>query len=619
MKQILTITIAILLASCNEKSFETRVPDELLCGRRETFFRTGGVGGSMTAAIGLDSLAPKGSTAVFNLLTNQGLVYRSDTLRAGDSLKTVEIFFSSTDEICLLTESSGSEKAIRSAVWKDVVFRSSKTPTIDSLREEKPYILTPPPADRPRINGAKIVGASAGKPFLFTIAATGRRPMTFTADGLPEGLSLNAETGVIIGSCPANGRYRVAIEARNSKGSCRDTLEIVIGEGLALTPHMGWNSWYIHQTRVTQDIMERSAQAMFDHGLVNFGYTFVNIDDGWEVKVDSNDSLLGGPVRNADGTIRTNRNFPDMRHLTDLIHSLGLKAGLYTSPGFATCAGYAGSLGHEAQDVKTYSDWGFDFLKYDWCSYTLEVPQPFSKANLKKPYRQMSELLRTADRDIILNICQYGWGDVWEWGREVGGQSWRTGGDLGWPTSALSNSMFQAGFFQETIRSFSGPGGWNDPDYLLFGKIWDWEKQQEVPSPFTPSEQYTCMTLWSMMAAPLIFSGELTSLDDFTKNVLCNAEVIDVNQDRLGQPGYSIFKEEFLEIWQKPLSDGASAVAVFNRSPLKTSVSVDWNKFGFAAGSKIRDLWRQKNIGKTGKSARYEIEGHGCLMVKIKP
>ncbi|MDR1919266.1 MAG: hypothetical protein LBQ65_06430 [Tannerellaceae bacterium] len=482
--------------------------------------------------------------------------------------------------------------------------------------EEARYIRTPPPAAAPRINGAKITGASPGKPFLFTVAVTGERPLTFVAENLPQGLSVQQETS-ISGSCEKAGTYRVPLSVSNQAGTCRDTLEIVIGGGLALTPHMGWNSWYIHQLGVTQEIMEKSAQAMYDQGLVNFGYAYVNIDDGWEIKADSDDPLVGGPVRNPDGTIRTNLNFPDMKGMTRLIHSLGLKAGLYSSPGRTTCGGYTGSFGHEAQDIQSYVDWEFDFLKYDWCSYGNEA-QSDSLDELKKPYLLISKLIREAPRDIVLNMCQYGMGEVWKWGKEVGGNSWRTTGDLGWNTQELSENMFQIGFFQEQIREYAGPDAWNDPDYLLFGNIYDWKNQQVRPSPYSTGEHYTCMTLWCMMSAPLIFSGDITTLDDFTKNILCNAEVIDIDQDKLGKPGHCIYNKEMIEIWKKELSDGNTALAIFNKRPSQATVNMDWEALGYDDSHQARDLWQQKDLGKTPSIPSFDIPPHDCVMLKIQ-
>ncbi|MDR2848352.1 MAG: NPCBM/NEW2 domain-containing protein [Bacteroidales bacterium] len=593
-----------------EKGFGTHATSE-------AHIRLDGRQGTFTALVGVDDHAELSGSVIFYVFTNKGTAFNSGVMKKGDAPKPVEIALKGVTDLYLLVDPASDGNGNDHADWVNAQFTVFSAPVAvrDDHSEER-YILTPPPAPQPRINGAKITGASPAKPFLFSIAATGERPMNFEAANLPEGLLLDKTTGVISGSCSQKGTYIVPLTASNSHGECHDTLEIVIGGGLALTPHMGWNSWYIYATGVTQDIMEKSAQAMYDEGLVNFGYAYVNIDDGWEIKAGSDDPVIGGPTRYPDGTIRTNKNFPDMKHLTDYIHRLGLKAGLYSSPGLTTCGGYAASLGHEAQDIKTFTNWGFDFLKYDWCSYGNEVKSG-SLENLQKPYLLISKLIREAPRDIILNMCQYGMGDVWKWGKEVGGNSWRTTGDLGISTMELSGSMFSIGFFQEQIREYSGPDGWNDPDYLLFGNIYDWAKQKVVLSPLSPSEHYTCMTLWSMMSAPLIFSGEITTLDDFTKNILCNAEVIDVDQDRLGKPGYSIQNKDLIEIWKKELHDGTTAIAIFNKRPFDSTVDVDWKALGYDGKFVAFDLWRQEGLGDIRKATSFDIPRHGCVMLKL--
>jgi alpha-galactosidase len=584
----------------------------------EVHIRLDGRKGRFTAGAGVDDHADNSASVVFYVFTNQGVAFRSEVMRKGDAPAFIDADLEGVTDLYLVIDPVLDGNDGDHANWVDAKFTVRTTPVTVSDEPEERYILTPPPTASPRINGAKITGASPGKPFLFTIAATGDRPMTFSAENLPVGLTLDPQTGIITGISHGAGTYRVPLTAINNSGTCHDTLEIVIGGGLALTPHMGWNSWYIHQLSVTQEIMEKSAQAMYDEGLVNFGYAYVNIDDGWEVKINSDDSVVGGAVRNPDGTIRTNRNFPDMKRMTDFIHRLGLKAGLYSSPGPATCGGYAGSWQHEAQDIRTFAEWGFDFLKYDWCSYG-DIAKSREPDELQKPYRLISELIRKAPRDIVLNMCQYGMGDVWKWGKEAGGNSWRTTGDLGWNTQNLSHSMFGIGFFQEQIREYSGPDGWNDPDYLLFGDIYDWKNRRTTHSPYSPSEHYTCMTLWCMMSAPLIFSGDITALDDFTRNILCNAEVIDVNQDKLGKPGHSIYNQDFIEIWKKELHDGNTAIAIFNRRPIPATVDVDWHVTGYGDGNYlVRDLWRQKNLGMTSGVASFDIPRHGCVMLKME-
>lgn len=613
MKKTLYLLAILFLAGCSSPRQEINLSE--LNVQSEGYIRLSGESGKFTATVGVSGLDDPKSPLSFYAFTNKGVAFSSGIMKKGDKPKSVDIDLKGVTDLYLVTESPQGGTVFNLSDWTEAVFRVYTRPVAEIIQpEEERYILTPAPSVVPRINGAKIVGASPNKPFLFTIATTGERPIAFAAEGLPEGLNLDTERGIITGAALHAGNYPVTVTATNQKGTCKEAIEIVIGGDLALTPHMGWNSWYIYATGVTQEIMERSAQAMYNEGLVNFGYTYVNIDDGWEIKAGSDDPVIGVPVRHRDGTIRTNKNFPDMKKMTDLIHNLGLKAGLYSSPGRTTCGGYAGSLGYEALDIKTFADWGFDFLKYDWCSYGNEVREP-ELADYQKPYRQIGRLCRESERDIILNMCQYGMGDVWKWGKEVGGHSWRTTGDIG-DTQNLIANMFRIGFFQEQLKDYSGPGGWNDPDYLLFGNIYDWNNKTQRQSPYSASEHYTCMTLWSMMSAPLIFSGDITNLDAFTKNILCNAEVIDVNQDRSGKQGRCVCNRDLVEIWQKELSDGTTAIAVFNKRPVGNKIGIDWEELGYEKG-KVRDLWRQKDLGDLSEVTFFDIPRHGCVLLKI--
>ncbi|HZR18640.1 MAG TPA: putative Ig domain-containing protein [Verrucomicrobiae bacterium] len=480
-------------------------------------------------------------------------------------------------------------------------------------------ILTPAPAATPRINGARIFGVRPGHPFLFTIPATGDRPMTFEAEGLPSGLILDPETGQIRGVIAQPGEYHLVLRASNKRGSASRPFKIICGETLALTPHMGWNSWYVWENHVTDKIIRDAAEAMVRSGLINHGYQYVNIDDCWAVKPGASDPSLGGAARDAQGKVNANARFPDMKALTDFIHTLGLKAGIYTSPGPLTCAGHVGAYEHEQLDAQRFAEWGFDFLKYDWCSYGDLAKNP-SRVDLQKPYRSMGQILRQQNRDIVLNLCQYGMGNVWEWGKEVGGNSWRTAGDLGGSFEGIPASLFRDGFdvyARNQLEKFGGPGGWNDPDYLLLGYLSNW-KGQTVPTPLTPDEQYTHVSLWALLAAPLILSGDITRLDPFTLSLLTNDEVIDVDQDPLGRPARRISKEDSLEVWARPLQDGSQAVGLFNRGEQSTGVTVFWRDLGVTGKKLVRDLWRQESLGVRNDQFQTVVRPHGVVLVRVE-
>ncbi|HJV49722.1 MAG TPA: putative Ig domain-containing protein, partial [Geothrix sp.] len=329
-------------------------------------------------------------------------------------------------------------------------------------REESPYLLTPRVPAAPRINGPEVVGGRPGHAFLFTVPVSGQKPIRFAAEGLPRELSLDPATGILQGTLPAAGRYTVTLTATNAKGSTQRKLDIVSGSGLALTPPMGWNSWNAWGLAVDEEKVVASARTIVDKGLRDHGWASVNIDDGWEISTRD-----GVPVREADGSIKVNGKFPDMARLGRRLHGLGLKFGIYSSPGPATCGGYAGSYQHEEADARAYAAWGVDYLKYDWCSYSTIAQNLDSIEELKQPYARMNEALRKVDRDIVYSLCQYGMGKVWEWGDQVGGQLWRTTGDI----SDSWDSMSKVGFSQVEDAPFAGPGHWNDPDMLVVGWV----------------------------------------------------------------------------------------------------------------------------------------------------
>jgi len=486
--------------------------------------------------------------------------------------------------------------------------------------QEKAVILTPKPGPQPRINGARVFGVRPGSPFLFTIPATGDRPMTFRVENLPAGLAVNSWTGQITGRLDQRGEHTVTLVASNAKGTDRRTLKIVCGSKLALTPYLGWNSWYVWENHVTEAIIRRAARAMVSSGLMDHGFMYVNIDDCWAMKPGSPDPTLPGEPRDAQGKVLANKRFPDMKALTDFIHKLGLKAGIYTSPGPTTCAGHTGAYQHEALDVERFVEWGFDFLKYDWCSYA-SVAKDKSPAELQKPYRLISGILEKQKRDIVLNLCQYGMGKVWTWGAAVGGNSWRTADDLGGSFERIGQALFRDGFdlyAAEKLHLHGGPGAWNDPDYLLLGYLSNW-KGRTVPTPLTPNEQYTHVSLWCLLAAPLIFSGDITRMGAFTLSLLTNDEVLDVDQDPLGKPGRRVAKAGDLEVWARDMEDGSKAVGLFNRGEGTAAVTARWADLGLKGPQRVRDLWPQKDLGRFDKEFRADVLRHGVVLVRLRP
>jgi alpha-galactosidase len=382
-------------------------------------------------------------------------------------------------------------------------------------------------------------------------------------------------------------------------GTARRSLRIVAGpDALALTPPMGWNSWNVWGPAVDAGKVRDAALWLERSGLAAHGFQYVVIDDAWSGK------------RNAAGEMVPNEKFPDMRALADAVHARGLKLGIYSSPGPKTCEGFEGSLGHEMQDAATYARWGVDFLKYDWCSYE-EVAKDRSLQELQKPYLLMRDALAKVDRDIIYSLCQYGYGDVWQWGERAGGHLWRTSGDL---LDQWAN-LESVGFRQAGREPWSGPGHWNDTDMLVVGTV-GWGPNLH-PTRLTPNEQMLHLALWALQAAPLFIGADLSRLDDFTLALLTNDEVLDVDQDPLGKAGGRVRKDGRLEIWARPLADGTHAVGLFNRGLGPKAVTVQWADLGVKGTQQVRDLWLRKDLGAFKDAFTATVPRHGVVFVKV--
>ena len=554
------------------------------------------------------------------------------------------------------------------------------------------YVLTPKPPHTPRINGPGIYGERPGNPFLYLIPATGDRPMTFAATGLPAGLRLDPNTGLIRGRAATPGTYQVQLTAVNALGTGTRDFRIVIGDQIALTPPMGWNSWNSWAGNVDQDKVLRSARMIVSSGLINHGWTYVNIDDTWQ-----------GARTGLDRALQANDKFPDMRQLCMQIHQMGLKAGIYSTPWITSYAGFPGGSGEDADgtwnkavqgvgnayhrigdvhfvaaDVKQWTTWGFDYLKYDW-----NIDQ--------KNTKEMADALRASGRDIVLSLSNTApfndpqRGSATDW--KTLANAWRTTGDINdmWGlTPDYHHGMAEIGFAQDRWAPFASPGHWNDPDMLVVGYV-------SVGGPIhsthlSADEQYTHISLWCLLSAPLLIGCDMDRLNDFTLSLLTNDEVLALDQDALGkqavqvsgpvfqpppangrrggppQPPPAVSDKEQLAVsdalrrilseadpdakqaleahpnfhplanglpvnnpggnglvFAKPLEDGTLAVGLFNVGLKDETVSVQWSDLGLDGRRLVRDLWRQKDIGVFDQSFTTTVPSHGVVLVKLKP
>ena len=366
-------------------------------------------------------------------------------------------------------------------------------------------------------------------------------------------------------------------------------LHDVPDNALVRTPPMGWNSWNKFAGKIDDKTVREIADVMVSSGMKDAGYIYLNIDDTWEA-----------PQRDAQGNISGNLKFPDMKALADYVHSKGLKIGLYSSPGPKTCAGYEGSYGHEEQDARTYAEWGFDYLKYDWCS----ASRIYKDEEMQAVYQKMGDALLHARRPIVFSLCQYGRADVWTWGSKVGGNLWRTTGDI----SDRWASMSKIGFSQFDISPYIRPGHWNDPDMLEIGN-----------GGMTADEYRTHMSLWSLLAAPLLAGNDLRSMTDETKSILMNKEVIEIDQDPEANPARRLSDPRATGVIVTRLLHGGSvAVGLFNLADQPQTIDVKWDNIGLARRKiQVRDLWKHAEAPVAADGYSASVPPHGVVLLKL--
>lgn len=389
---------------------------------------------------------------------------------------------------------------------------------------------------------------------------------------------------------------------------------------LATTPPMGWSTWNHFHHDISDALIRAQADAIVSSGMRDAGYVYVNIDGGWE------------GYRDANGVLHPNKDFPDMKALGDYIHSKGLKFGMYTGPGPETCGGAPASYGHEEQDAKMFASWGVDFLKYDLCTFrkimaqesgaTAQSPAPplsalgydqvmvqesdavIDKGNsiMEAAYEKMHQALLATGRPIVFSMCQYGYAEVWKWGPKVGGNLWRTSGDI----NDNYDRVTENGFGEAGLSPYAGPGHWNDPDFLEVGN-----------GKMTADESRTNFSLWAILAAPLIAGNDLAHMTAETRDILLNKEVIAVDQDSLGKQGDRAYQKGPLQVWTRTLSGGDLAVGLFNgiRSPARITLNLE--EAGWHGPAQARDLWAHRDIGVLHGSYTVMVHGHGVVMLRL--
>ena len=477
------------------------------------------------------------------------------------------------------------------------------------------------PHDRggPRLHVPAAFGAGRAKPFFLPLPATGQRPMRFAAEGLPEGLAMDEARGLIAGCVGREGEWTVRVTARNAHGEDEAEVRIIVGGRLALTPPLGWNSWNAFGREVDAARVRAAAEAMVSSGLAAHGYSHVNIDDGWQ-----------GERSGPHGALQGNEKFPDMRGLCDAVHSLGLRIGIYSTPWVKSYAGftggssgefarsawrqpreagrYFGKMPHHREDARQWAEWGFDYLKYDWNPWEVEDVEA------------MAEALRACGRDIVYSLSNAApFERAAEWAQLA--HLWRTTGDLFDTWESLSAIAFS----QDRWTPYGGPGHWNDPDMLVVGRVkWGGDAR---PNRLAPDEQVLHVTLWALLAAPLMVGCDLERLDDFTLRLLANDEVLEVNQDPLGRQGRCLREErrtdaggaavQHTHVFVRELADGSQAAALVNRGPKEETIRVTWKELALSGFRKVRDLWARKDVGRMSEALELRVPPHGARLVRV--
>lgn len=493
------------------------------------------------------------------------------------------------------------------------------TTNINAQDSLSAFILTPKESPKPRINGPKVFGVRPTHPILFTIPASGNRPMKFSADNLPAGVRLDSKTGQLSGSIAKTGEYKITLHAKNNLGEATRPFKIIVGETIALTPPMGWNSWNVYASKVTEELVLANARAMVSSGLINHGWSYMNTDDLWQGK-------RGGQFH---GILPDSATFPNLQAQVDEIHKLGLKAGIYSTPWVESYGHHIGGSANNPEglfertkenvkrnkklipyaignytfydnDAKQFALWGFDYLKYDW--NPAELPET----------KAMYDALRATNRDVVYSLSNsIPFASIGELSKFA--NAWRTGGDIRDNWKSLKSRLLT----QDKWAPYARPGHWNDPDMMILGRV-GWGKGP-YPTHLTPNEQYSHMSAWCLQSVPLLLGNDLTKLDAFTLSLLTNDEVLEVNQDPLGKQATVVAQIDSSGVLAKDMEDGSKAAGLFNLTDGVTrKLTVKWGELGIKGKYIVRDLWRQKDLGTFNEEFSADVPPHGVVMIRLR-
>lgn len=580
------------------------------------------------AIVGPEDKGNKDIPLSFYVLGDGKVLFEKKDMKIGDAPVAVDVDVRGIQQLGLLTTDPvggvGNKKTYANWANARLLLQENFIPGYVQNTGKK-YILTPAPLKTPRINSPQVMGARPGHPFLYSIAATGERPMRYTAEGLPSGLILDAATGIISGKVEQTGVFNVRIQAKNTHGKSSIPLEIRIGEAIALTPPLGWNGWNSWEAHIDQEKVLASAEAMVLKKLNQHGWSYINIDDAWQGIRDPKTLAL-----------QPNEKFPDIRGMIAKIHAMGLKSGVYSTPYIASYGGYVGASSDfpqggethdlikvnrppfsriakyrfEIQDANQMADWGVDFLKYDW---RIDVNST----------QRMSEALRKSGRDIVFSISNNApFEQVNDWVKWT--QMYRTGPDI----KDSYTSLYHTSFTLDKWSPYSGPGHWADPDMMILGDVSIGPVMH--PTRLTPDEQYSHVSIFSLIAAPMLIGCPIERLDEFTLNLLSNDEVIAVHQDPMGKAGRLIQEKDGFQIWLRELSNGDYALGIFNHNfygekpasyfrwghEKAREIKLNLVEIGLKGTWKIRDVWRQKDQGKTNHLTT-QIPHHGVAFYRL--